>query len=266
MTRAPLVNTAAVAAGSARRPEGMAGLAKGLAVMEAFSDGRAELTVSQAAEATGVTRAAARRCLLQLADLGYLTSDGKFFRPTPRTLRLGAAYLAATPLPQLAQPHLAAARDVLGESVSIAVLDDGWVTFVARAEAARIVSTGVRVGARLPAYCSATGRVLLAGLPAAGLDDYLARARLQPRTERTVVDRDAVRDLVEQARREGFASTDEELELGMRSIAVPVTNSAGRVEAAVSVSCFSARASLEEMRRHFLAVVQNAAERIGRSL
>lgn len=137
--------------GAARAPEGMAGLAKGLAVIEAFGIRHPQLTVTDAAQRTNTSRAAARRCLLTLVELGYLTHDNGNFRPTPRMLRLGGAYLDTAPLPQLAQPQLVEARDALGESVSLAVLEDGCSLFVARAEAARIVATGVRVGAKLPA-------------------------------------------------------------------------------------------------------------------
>jgi IclR family pca regulon transcriptional regulator len=243
----------------------MAGLAKGLAVLEAF-EGRVELTIAQAAKATGATRAAARRCLLTLADLGYLTDDGKFFRPTPRTLRLGALYLEADPLPRLAQPDLVAARDALQESVSLAVLDDGWALFVARAEAERIVSTGVRIGARLPAWASATGRILLAALGPEALDDYLKRCRPEARTPMTTVDLEAIRARIAQAGRDGLAYSDEELELGIRAMAMPVRDSQGRVQAAISVSAFAARVSLDEMRGRFAPVLREAAQAIGRRL
>jgi IclR family pca regulon transcriptional regulator len=249
-----------------RRPaEGMAGLAKGLAVLEAF-DGRDALTISQAAEATGLSRAAARRCLLTLADLGYLAGDGRLFRPTPRTLRLGAIYLDGNALPGLAQPYLAEARDVLQESVSLAVLEDDWVIFVARAEAERIVSTGVRVGARLPAWCSATGRVLLAALPEAELDRRLAAIRPESRTPHTVANRAELRRRIDLARDEGFALLDEELELGMRAMALPVTDSRGRLRAAVSVSALAARVSLDTLRNDFEPVLRRAADGIGRRL
>lgn len=244
----------------------MAGLAKGLAVIEAFGQKYSQLTVTDAAQVAGVTRAAARRCLLTLAELGYLTHDGKYFRPTPRMLRLGTSYLEGDPLPHLAQPHLTAARDTLDESVSLAVLEDGWSVFVARAEAPRIVSTGVRLGARLPAHASATGRILLADLDRAVMDDYLDGCRPERRTDRTLVDPPTIRERIEEARVAGVAFTDEELELGMRSMAVPVTNAHGRTLAAMSASAFTARASLEEMRSQFLPVLRHHADELGRML
>ena len=179
-----------------RPPEGMAGLAKGLAVLEAFSPERDRLTVTEAARAAGMTPAAARRCLLTLQALGYLTHDGKFFRPSPRMLRLGTAYLATEPLPQLAQPHVLAARDALGEAVSLAVWEDGCAVFVARADVARIVNTGVRLGARLEGWASATGRVLLAGMDDASVDAYLAGATYEATTPHTLTTAAAVRERI----------------------------------------------------------------------
>jgi IclR family pca regulon transcriptional regulator len=244
----------------------MAGLAKGLAIIEAFGDASSQLTISSAAAATGTSRAAARRCLLTLTELGYLSHDGKRFRPTPRLLRLGTSYLDADPLPLLAQPHLAAARDLLDESVSLAVLEDGWSVFVARAEARHIVSTGVRLGARLPAYCSATGRILLAGLPRDQVEAYLAGAAPARRTPRTPVDVTEIVAIVDNARADGFAVTDEELELGMRSLAVAVVDARGQTVAAMSVSTSTGRVSLETMRNRFAPILIEHAARLARML
>lgn len=244
----------------------MAGLAKGLAVMEAFGPTSSQLTVSEAAEATGTTRAAARRCLLTLAELGYLTHDGKHFRPTPRMLRLGSSYLDADPLPALAQPHLVAARDELDESVSLAVWEDGWAVFVARAETQHIVSTGVRLGARLPGYCSATGRVLLADGTDETVSDHLHALARPARTPHTVTAPAELAAVVTRARENGYAVTDEELALGMRALAVPVTNSRGRTVAAMSVSASTGRVSMDEMLARFLPVLTGHARRLSRML
>lgn len=244
----------------------MAGLAKGLAIIELFGAGRPRLTIADAARDTGLTRAAARRCLLTLVGLGYLDTDGKFFRPLPRMLRLGLAYLGTSSLPQIAQPILDLARDETQESVSLAVLDGDDSVFVARAAAARIVTTGVSLGARLPAYCSATGRVLLGSLSDAALDAYLRRAALTPRTRRTVTDPAALRRVVATALAEGAAFTDEELELGLLSIAVPVRDGTGRIVAAMSLSASSARLSLAELRARYLPVLQRHAAMLSRAL
>lgn len=253
-------------ASAARAPEGMAGLAKGLAVIEAFGETAARLTVSDAARLTNVTRAAARRCLLTLTELGYLTHDGKHFQPTPRMLRLGGAYLDTASLPALAQPLLMSARDRLAESVSLAVWQDGWAVFVARAEAERLVSTGVRVGGRLPAHCSATGKVLLAGRNDHEFEAYLALGDWPRRTPHTLVTAEEIAAAVRAAGTDGFAISDEELELGMRALAVPVLDARGRTVAAMSVSTSTARVSLDQLRDQFLPVLVEHATRLGRNL
>lgn len=252
--------------GSGRPAEGMAGLGKGLAILEAFGQHRRHLSITDAASAAGLSRATARRCLLTLVTLGYLTHDGKHFHPTPRMLRLGSAYTDTATLPQLAQPHLTAVRDQLGESVSLAVLQDDESLFVARAEAERIVMTGVRVGARLPAYVSATGQVLLAGLTEEALTDYLRRCHPQARTANTPIELAEIRRRIEQARVDGVAFTDEELELGMRSMAVAVRDSRGNLRAAMSVSTAAARLSMAELRQNSLPVLQERAQQFGQTL
>jgi len=249
-----------------RSPEAMAGLAKGLAIVEAFGSGRMQLTVADAARAAGLTRASARRCLLTLTALGYLDHDGKLFRPLPRMLRLGLAYLGAAPLPQVAQPILESLRDRLGESISVAILQDDESVFVARAMAARIVSTGVNVGAHLPAYCSATGRVLLGSLSDEALRAYLRRVRLVSHTPKTLTKAAAIRAAVTTARAQGFAISDEELELGMRSMAVPVRNAGGATSAALSLSVSSARIAVDTMVRDFLPALGEAAATLGKGL
>lgn len=246
--------------------EGMAGLAKGLAILEAFSRDTPKLTISDAARLTDLNRAVARRCILTLVDLGYLTHDGKFFSPTPRMLRLGDTYVESAALPQLAQPHLAAVREQVGESVSLAVFQDDRSLFIARSEIRRIVNTGVRVGATLPAYTSATGHVLLADLPEDEFEAYLGRCDPQARTPSTPTRREDIRRRVEQARAERVAITDEELELGLRSMAVPVRDSRGRTVAAMSVSATASRISIEQLRTEFLPVLREHAGQLGRTL
>jgi len=243
----------------ARAPEGMAGLAKGLAILEAFGTGHAALTVADAARLSNTTRPAARRCLLTLAALGYLTQEGRVFRPSPRLLRLGAAYLGNAPLVEAARPILAAARDATGESVSLAVLEGTQALFIARAEAPRIVSTGVRVGAQLPAWCSACGRVLLAALPREQARERIETVPRAARTPYTLIETEAILSAVDRARTEGVAINDEELELGMRSMAVPVRDSQGRVAAAMSVSVLSARMTVGQMRQELLPVLREHA-------
>ncbi|NWK42800.1 IclR family transcriptional regulator domain-containing protein [Ralstonia pickettii] len=249
-----------------RAKEGMGGLAKGLAIIEAFGASITRMTVSDAARFADLSRPAARRCLLTLVELGYLAHDGKFFMPLPRMLRLGSAYLSTSSLPQIAQPLLADARDELQESVSLAVLDDGYAVFVARAEAVRIVSTGVKLGGRLPVYCSATGRVLLSDMTEAEIRRHLETVEMRPLTARTRADAESVIEAIQRARTEGYSLSDDELEVGMCAMAVPVRGRTGVIEAAVSVSAFSGRASVEALEQSFLPVLRRVAQRIERAL
>lgn len=248
---------------STRASEGMAGLAKGLAILEAFGPERTQLTIADAAEEAGITRAAARRCLLTLTDLGYLAHDGKWFRPLPRLLRLGFSYLRSDPLTQLAQAILASVRDEVGESVSLAVLDGDDAVFVARSTVSRIVSRAVTVGARLPAFCSATGRVLLAALPDDEIEAYLKRVSLKPRTPQTVIDADELLTTIRQVRVNGYGISDEELEPGLRAIAVPVRDKTRHLVAAMSVSTAATRMDTDVMLSTLLPALRRGANALG---
>lgn len=244
----------------------MGGLAKGLAIMESFTPRRPQMTISESAAASGTTPAAARRCLLTLEELGYVSYDGKYFRPTPRFSRLAVSYTDTAALTTLGQPRIAAVRDELDESVSLAVLEASDAAFVARAEASRIVSAGVRVGSRLPAYASATGRVLLASLQEDERDALLRQVVPVATTDKTLLSREQIIARVQEVAEVGYAYTDEELEYGVRTMAVPVLDSIGKTHAAMSVSAFAARTSLSEMRSRFLPVLQREAGALGRML
>jgi IclR family pca regulon transcriptional regulator len=224
------------------------------------------MTVSDAAQTSGSSRASARRCLLTLTELGYLEFDGKYFRPQPRLLALSAAYSGTRALPQIAQPFLKAARDELHESISLAVLDRDAALFVARAEAARLVTTGISVGTRIDLYCSATGRVLLSGWNNVRLAAYLNQIRIEARTRHTLVKRSALREAVQRAATAGYATTDQELEIGLRSIAVPVIDSRGNLVGAVSASASTARISLQQMIKGFVPILRVNADALGRAL
>ncbi|MEH2594944.1 IclR family pca regulon transcriptional regulator [Bradyrhizobium sp. AZCC 1577] len=252
--------------GTQRLPEGMGGLAKGLAIIEAFSPDRTRMTVSDAAIAAGTSRASARRCLLTLVELGYLEFDGKYFRPQPRLLALGNAYSQTRSLPVVAQPFLEAARNELHESISLAMLDRGTALFVARAEAERLVTTGIALGTRIDLYCSATGRVLLSAWSDEQIAAYLGRTSFVARTKHSLIKASAIRDAVQKAKRLGYAVTDEELEIGLRSIAVPVVDSRGSVIAAMSASASSARITIQQMIKGFVPVLRRHADGLGRVL
>jgi IclR family transcriptional regulator, pca regulon regulatory protein len=251
---------------ASRLPEGMGGLAKGLAILESFSQRRTRLTISEAAESSQTSRASARRCLLTLAELGYLQFDGKYFRPQARLLALSAGYSGTRSLPEMAQPFLEAARDKLNESISLAVLDGTLGLFVGRAEAERLVTTGIQIGTHMDLYCSATGRVLLTGMPNDRFVDYLDSVRISARTKHSLVKKPVLRDAVRQARTVGYAFTDQELEVGLRSIAVPVFDGKGDVVAAMSASASSARVTVAQMIKGFVPVLRKSADGLGRVL
>lgn len=248
------------------RAEVMGGLAKGLRIIEAFSESVPTLTASEAAQAAGISPASARRCLLTMLELGYVSNDGKVFRPTPRMRRLAGAYSASAPLSTLAEPYLRAVRDELGESASLAVLDGDEVTFIARAESQRIVTMNVRLGARLPAHASATGRVLLSAQPDDVIKERLERAHIERTGPNTLTSIDAIHERIIQARQDGLAITDEELEAGIRTAAVPVRDAAGHVHAALSLAVLASRVSVGELLERHAPVMRRAAEQLGNIL
>ncbi|MGW0801982.1 IclR family transcriptional regulator domain-containing protein [Nonomuraea sp. NPDC002799] len=237
-------------------------LARGLAVIRAFSAKDPELTLSQVARATGLSRAAARRFLITLAELGYVRNDGRLFALTPRVLDLGYAYLSSLSLPEVAGPHLERLAAEVHESASVAVLDGEDVIYVARVATARIMRVTISIGTRFPAYCTSMGRVLLAGLAPAQLDDYLGRADLQRLTSRTIVLPAALRAELEQVRGRAWAMVDQELEEGLRSIAVPIKDRSGRTVAAANLSTHASRTSLQAVRRDLLPPLQATVAKI----
>lgn len=218
----------------------MRSLARGLAVLTAFDEDHPEMTLSQVAERTGQSRASARRFLHTLVALGYVRVDGRMFRLTPQVLRLGTAYLLSLKLPQLAQPHLERLSDATGQSVSAAILDGHDIVYIARVAKRRIMNVDITVGTRFPAYATSMGRVLLAGMSDAELERYFKDANLQRLTEMTLVDPDDLRKAVFQVRQQGWAFVDEELEVGLRSVAAPIHDGSGGVVAAINVSMAAA--------------------------
>lgn len=246
----------------ARGPHFVQSLERGLAVIRSFDAAAPELTLSEVARAAGLTRAAARRFLLTLVDLGYVRTDGRLFALSPRVLELGYAYLSSLSLPEVAEPHLERLGSEVHESSSVSVLDGGDVVYVARVPTSRIMTVAINVGTRFPAYATSMGRVLLAGLPADELDDYLARAALTRLTPRTATSATALRAEIERVRAQGWALVDQELEVGLRAVAAPIRDRTGRVVAAVNVSAHASRTSLDTMRRDLLPPLLAAATRI----
>jgi IclR family pca regulon transcriptional regulator len=241
-------------------------LERGLAVIRAFDANNPALTLSDVAKSTGLTRAAARRFLLTLAELGYVRNDGRRFILSPRVLELGHAYLSSLSLPEIALPHLRALVAEVHESSSMSVLDADEVVYVARVPAKRIMSISISVGTRFPAYATSMGRVLLAGQSDEWLDDYLATAELTPITPRTIADPEQLRAELVRIRKQGWALIDQELEEGLRSLAVPIHDIAGRVVAGINVSVHTSRGSPAVVRAELLPPLLAAAQSIDRDI
>lgn len=246
--------------------EYVAGLEKGLAIIEAFGIRNGPLTLSEAAEITGHSRASARRSLLTLQRLGYVECEGKFFRPAPRVLRLGHAYLTSTPMAKLVQPVLEAISERTQESSSLAVLDGTDAVFIARAATRRSLSNGLGLGSRLPAYCTATGRVLLAALPAEEAELLLKRMARHQLTPHTRTEVPMLMALLDEIRSQGYAVSNEELELGIRSMAVPIRDSAGRTVGSMSVVTSTSRHTVEKMIENLLPELEGARRMLGAML
>ena len=230
----------------------MGGLAKGLSVIETFTAEHPRQSISEVSVASGLDRATARRCLLTLAHLGYADYDGKFFTLTPRVLRLGTACLATMPLPQLMQPLLDRLSEQIGESSSVSILDETDIVYVARAAQRKVMSIGLMPGSRLPAYCTSMGRVLLAAPPEAAAREILSQAPLSARTAHTLTDPEALVAEFARVRLQGHAIVDQEVELGLRSIGIPLYNSRGQTVAAMNVGVAASRTETDEMARLYL--------------
>lgn len=243
-------------------PEFMTSLARGLAVLRCFADEQRPMTVAQASRLTGLSRAAVKRCLHTLARLGYVAQDGVRYTLRPRVLALGYAYLSSSTLAMRAQPLLDGLRDEMHESCSLGVIEEDEVYYVARAEVSRIMSIALRVGSRLPLYCTSMGRVLLAGQGRAAQEAYLRRTELAPRTAGTITDPAALLALFAHVAEEGYAIVNEELEPGLRSIAVPVLDAQGGVVAAINVGTQAARVTLAELRARYLPPLRRAAREL----
>ena len=236
-------------------------LERGLAVLQAFSREHPVLTVSDVARLTGINRATARRILLTLQEFRFLRSDGRQFALTPRVLNLGWGYLSSLGLDEIARPLMQDLVDAVDESVSLATLDLPDIVYVARVHTRRIMTVAGGVGSRLPAHATGIGRVLLAGLPDDELDRYLADQALAACTSRTVVEPERLREEIAGVRAAGWALVDQELELGLRAVAVPIVDAAGRPVAGLSISSASGRISAQDLTTRCLPqLVETAGE------
>ncbi|MEO6983297.1 MAG: IclR family transcriptional regulator C-terminal domain-containing protein [Edaphobacter sp.] len=244
-------------------PNFMTSLARGLIVIQAFTQQSPQMTISQLSVKTGLSRAAVRRCLYTLTKLGFAgAEDGTRYSLRPRMLTLSHTYTTSNTLSTAAQPIIERMSAALHESFSVATLDGEDIVYIARSSVSRVMSVDLHIGSRLPAYCTSMGRVLLAYLPTDQLEQYLSRVTLVPHTTRTVNSMEKLRLLLRHVRRNGYALCDQEYEVGLRSLAVPVYAPSGRVVATLNLSGNAPRISILDMQTRYLSHLRNAANEL----
>lgn len=245
-------------------PNFMTSLARGLLVIQSFSPQHPQMTISQLAVKTGLSRAAVRRCLYTLTKLGFAgAEDGSRYALRPRMLTLSNTYSTSSTLSTAAQPILERMSASLRESFSVATLDGDEIVYIARTQVHRVLAVDLHIGSRLPAYCTSMGRVLLAYLPIEQLEQYLSRVVLTPHTTRTITSVEKLRLSLRNVRRNGYALVDQELEVGLRSMAVPVYSPTGRMIATLNLSGHAPRMPVYDMQTRFLSHLRNAAAELG---
>jgi IclR family transcriptional regulator, pca regulon regulatory protein len=240
----------------------IAGMAKGLAVLESFDTERQRLNATLAAQRAGLTRAAARRHLLTLAHLGYLESDGSYFWLAPKVLRFSGSYLASARLPRVIQPTLNRLAAQTGESFSAVVLDGDQVVIIARSGSHRMLAYGLHLGARLPAHATSTGRVLLAAKTRSEFAAWMKGRELARLTAHTTVDARKFRALVDAVRQQDWCVASEEHELGVHALAIPLRNMEGRTVAALNVVAAPNRLDPRVMQKDLLPLLLEAAREL----
>lgn len=245
-------------AASGRQRDLVGALEKGLQVIEAFDQERPWLTISEVAARTGLTRAAARRYLLTLCHLGFATQDRKLFALSAKVLRLSQSYMHSARLPRIVQPELMKLSRGLQEASSAGVLDGSDVLCVAATSAGRMISSTLQPGTRVPAWCTANGRVLLAAWPQEAVQAWIAQQALQPRTAHTLTDPARLAQEIERVRAQGHAAVDQEFEPGLRTVSVPLLNFKGATVAALNVSVHASRMDLDELQATALPPLRQA--------
>lgn len=237
----------------------IAGLEKGLSIIEVFDDQHPRLTASQAGARCGLTRTAARRYLLTLANLGYVGTDGKLFWLTPRILRLGHAYLESARFPRLVHPFLQRIAGGTQEIAYLGVLDGDEAVYIARSGTQRHMNTGYILGSRIPAQLSTAGMAILAAWGEAACDAWLEGRSLQAFTPYTLATPQALRAELQHFRRQGWAMLEQQLELNTRGIAVPLLDRHNGVHGAISITMPINQESQADALARVLPVLQEAA-------
>ena len=252
--------------GEARPREFNQSLERGLAIISTFGADAPTQTVSELATKTGLTRATTRRFLITLVELGYVATDGRTFRLTPRVLGLGYSFLSGLGFPDVALPHLERLVAEVDESSEASVLDGEDIVYVVRVPGTKLMTIAISVGSRMPAHATSMGKVLLAGLPDPELEAYLRGATLTRYLPRTITKPDVLRSELQRVRQDGFAIADQELEEGLLAVAVPVHDRAGRVVGAVNLSTHVARRTVQSLREELVRPLQHTARLIERDL
>lgn len=238
-------------------------LERGFAVLQSFGMDKAQMTLAEVAKRTGLSRGTARRFLLTLTKLGHLATDGRLFWLRPKVLSLGSSFLASLPWWRVAQPIVEDASRSSGQACNVSVLDGTMITFVVCIASDQTNYPHLSLGARLPAYATASGRVLLATLSETELSEYFAAVELKALTSKTIADPDKLRAVLNDVREQGHSFSDEELEEGLRAIAVPLIDRSGKALAAISIY---ARADEQQFRTEFLPTLKRCQLTIQRAL
>jgi IclR family pca regulon transcriptional regulator len=240
--------------------------ARGLSIITCFGADNPVMTLSEIAERVNLSRAAARRFLLTLKNLGYVSLDGRNFQLTAKVLDLGYGYLSSLSLPEIAQPHLEVLASKVHESASASVLDGTDIVYIARVPIRRIMSVKINIGTRMPAHATSMGRVLLSGLPTSDLKAIISYFEIQKYTRNTITSKGILLQEINKVRSQGWSINDQELEYGLRSIAVPIFNNAEEIIASINISTTAQSNSLESMKAMFLPELKLTAKRISDDL
>ena len=236
----------------------IAGLQKGLALMQLFSVDQPKLTVPQAAALSGMTPSAARRFLLTLVHEEFIETDGRHYWLTPKALRIGQAYVDSAQLPRMLRPVVEQVARTTQEHVSVGTRDGDEMVHIVRSRYSHVASLSIRPGSRVPMYCTASGRLWLAALGDEALDAYFARTRLRALTPYTCVDEQALREELRVIARQGYAEVDQEFEVGMRVLGVPLLDRHGVLRSTLAITSHASRISVEDMRKRFLTPLYEA--------
>lgn len=261
-----LMNTLTAISATASKGDMIDGLRKGLEVICAFADGTPTLTQSELAQRLDLSRAAARRYLMTLTALGYMATDGKAFWLTPKVMRLGQSYAASSRLPRTVLPTLQKLTEAIGESTNMCVLEGFEAVYICRANAAKLLSTGIEPGTRLPAHTLAGGRLILSFLPETELDAWLKAVKLIAYTPFTVIDKATLKRDILKTRKQGYALAESQLEVGLRGLSVPLLDGPGRVVGALSVSMSTAAITPSAAVKRFVPALREAAEQLREQL